>query len=35
MAKKKYTKKKLSEFEKVILKLRQKALEEMGVIRDN
>ncbi|MDP7558211.1 MAG: TraR/DksA C4-type zinc finger protein [Candidatus Marinimicrobia bacterium] len=35
MAKEKYTKKKLSEFEKVILKLRQKALEEMGVIRDN
>ena len=35
MTKKKYTKKKLSEFEKLILKLRQKALEEMGVIRDN
>jgi len=35
MEQKKYTKKKLSDFEKVILKLRQKALEEMGVIRDN
>ncbi len=35
MAQKKYTKKKLSDFKEVILKLRQKALEEMGVIRDN
>ncbi len=35
MTTKRYSKKKLTEFEKVILKLREKAMEEMGVIRDN
>ncbi|MFQ6607945.1 MAG: TraR/DksA family transcriptional regulator [Fidelibacterota bacterium] len=35
MARKKLSKVKLAEFEKVILKMREKALEEMGFIRDS